>query len=122
MGLKSIELSHDPLTGKSKGYAFIEFHLTAHAEACQRAMDGFLVAGRSLATSSIRVPLSLSRESLLLHAVPIAMLLPRKLEEPRQTTGSSSTNCVGASGADFTPKCLVIAPCHLSVRVSAITF
>ena len=34
-------------------------------------------------------------------------------------TGSSSTNCVGASGADFTPKCLVIASCHLSVRVSA---
>lgn len=119
MGLKSIELSHDPLTGKSKGYAFIEFHLTAHAEACQRAMDGFLVAGRSLATSSRLAPLSLSREPLLLHAVSIARLLSHGSWKSQGKRQAQARPTVWALAAPISPRnvlllllvtCLCVCP------------
>eukprot|EP00960_Hanusia_phi_P007661 219236-Hanusia_phi.AAC.1 len=41
------ELSYEPTTGKSKGYAFIEYMNDAQADACEKAMDGFIIAGRS---------------------------------------------------------------------------
>ncbi|EKX51036.1 hypothetical protein GUITHDRAFT_134574 [Guillardia theta CCMP2712] len=46
--IKTIEMSYEPTTGKSKGYAFIEYMNDAQADACEKAMDGFMIAGRPI--------------------------------------------------------------------------
>ena len=45
--ITKFDLSHDPLTGRSKGYAFIEFADPASAQAAT-AMDGFELAQRKV--------------------------------------------------------------------------
>ena len=45
------EMSIDPITGKSKGFCFIEYSDPTSAEAAQ-AMDGFELAGRKVSINN----------------------------------------------------------------------
>jgi hypothetical protein len=45
--IRSIDMSHDPLTNRSKGYCFIDFENPAHAQAAI-AMNGVEIAGRAV--------------------------------------------------------------------------
>jgi RNA-binding protein 39 len=46
--IDSIELHKDPITGKSKGYAFIQFHRGSKAKEVIQAMNGFVYQGKAL--------------------------------------------------------------------------
>ena len=46
--IDSIELHKDPITGKSKGYAFIPFHRGSKAKEVIQAMNGFVYQGKAL--------------------------------------------------------------------------
>ena len=46
--IDSIELHKDPITGRSKGYAFIQFHRGSKAREVIQAMNGFVYQGKSL--------------------------------------------------------------------------
>lgn len=46
--IDSIELHRDPITGKSKGFAFIQFHRASQARQAIAAMNGFNYKGKSL--------------------------------------------------------------------------
>ncbi|CAN0430022.1 unnamed protein product, partial [Laminaria digitata] len=47
-GLKFVDMSHDPATGRHKGFCFIEYNDVAGADAALRAMNGFELAGRAI--------------------------------------------------------------------------
>ena len=46
--IDSIELHKDPITGRSKGYAFIQFHRGSKAKEAIQAMNGFVYQGKAL--------------------------------------------------------------------------
>ena len=46
--IDSIELHKDPITGRSKGYAFIQFHRGSKAKEVIQAMNGFIYQGKAL--------------------------------------------------------------------------
>jgi len=46
--IDSIELHKDPITGRSKGYAFIQFHRGSKAKEVIQAMNGFVYQGKAL--------------------------------------------------------------------------
>jgi RNA-binding protein 39 len=46
--IDSIELHKDPITGRSKGYAFIQFHRASKAKEVIQAMNGFIYQGKAL--------------------------------------------------------------------------
>ena len=46
--IDSIELHKDPITGRSKGYAFIQFHRGSKAREVIQAMNGFIYQGKAL--------------------------------------------------------------------------
>lgn len=46
--IDSIELHRDPITGRSKGYAFIQFHRGSKAKEVIQAMNGFIYQGKAL--------------------------------------------------------------------------
>ena len=46
--IDSIELHRDPITGRSKGYAFIQFHRGSKAKEVIQAMNGFVYQGKAL--------------------------------------------------------------------------
>lgn len=46
--IDSIELHRDPITGKCKGYAFIQFHKASQARQAIGAMNGFNYKGKQL--------------------------------------------------------------------------
>lgn len=46
--LKLVDMSHDPATGRHKGFCFIEYVDVKGAEAALRAMNGFELAGRAI--------------------------------------------------------------------------
>ena len=46
--IDSIELHRDPITGRSKGYAFIQFHRGSKAREVIQTMNGFIYQGHSL--------------------------------------------------------------------------
>jgi len=46
--ITDVTMSHEPSTGKSKGFCFIEYGAPEHAEAALQAMNGFELAGRSI--------------------------------------------------------------------------
>ena len=46
--IDSIELHKDPITGRSKGYAFIQFHRGSKAREVIQAMNGFVYQGKQL--------------------------------------------------------------------------
>ncbi len=46
--IDSIELHKDPITGRSKGYAFIQFHRGSKAKEVIQAMNGFVYKGKAL--------------------------------------------------------------------------
>ena len=46
--LKFVDMSHDPSTGRHKGFCFIEYTDVAGADAALRAMNGFELAGRAI--------------------------------------------------------------------------
>ena len=46
--IDSIELHKDPITGRSKGYAFIQFHRESKAKEAIQAMNGFVYQGKAL--------------------------------------------------------------------------
>lgn len=46
--IDSIELHKDPITGRSKGYAFIQFHRGSKAREVIQTMNGFVYQGKAL--------------------------------------------------------------------------
>ena len=46
--IDSIELHKDPISGRSKGYAFIQFHRGSKAKEVIQAMNGFVYQGKAL--------------------------------------------------------------------------
>ena len=46
--IDSIELHRDPMTGRSKGYAFIQFHRGSKAKEVIQTMNGFIYQGHAL--------------------------------------------------------------------------
>ena len=46
--IDSIELHKDPITGRSKGYAFIQFHRGSKAREVIKSMNGFIYQGKTL--------------------------------------------------------------------------
>ena len=46
--IDSIELHKDPITGRNKGYAFIQFHRGSKAKEAIQAMNGFVYQGKAL--------------------------------------------------------------------------
>ena len=46
--IDSIELHKDPITGRTKGYAFIQFHRGSKAKEAIQAMNGFVYQGKAL--------------------------------------------------------------------------
>ena len=46
--IDSIELHRDPITGRSKGYAFIQFHRGSKAREVIQTMNGFIYQGHAL--------------------------------------------------------------------------
>ncbi|KAK1233049.1 Phosphatidylinositol-3-phosphatase SAC1 [Marasmius sp. AFHP31] len=51
--LEYVDLHRDPMTGRSKGYAFVQYKRADHAKMALEQMEGFELAGRALRVNTV---------------------------------------------------------------------
>lgn len=51
--LEFVDLHRDPMTGRSKGYAFVQYKRAEHAKMALEQMEGFELAGRTLRVNTV---------------------------------------------------------------------
>lgn len=63
--LEFVDLHKDPMTGRSKGYAFVQYKRAEDAKMALEQMEGFELAGRTVCVSVIPLPSHTSTHPVL---------------------------------------------------------